>query len=605
MQRARQLYQSILETDPGNAEANHRLGVLAYQAGRHDIAAQLIAKAVLRDDSQAPYLNNLGLVLRAQGKLNEALVAHRQAVALDPGFSDARVNCGIVLQALGRLDEALCAYEQALAANPAHADAHNGRGLVLLSQGKLGEALASFRQALSIDPGFAEAHNNRGNALEAQGRIGEALAAYRHALAIEPDFSEAHSNLLLCSNYDAGTNARALLAAHRQWNARHAAGLADGVPPHTNAADPTRRLRIGYVSADFRKHPVASFVEPLLTSHDRRAFDVVCYSNGGSPDEVTERLRKAADTWRSIAGLPDERAAELVREDGIDILVDLAGHTGGHRLRVFARKPAPIQITYLGYPGTTGLAAMDYRLTDAWTDPPGWTEAFYTEELVRLPAGSLCFQPPLSGPEVVALPALSPGNVTFASFNNAAKVSPEAVTLWSKVLAAVPDAQLVLKSKSFGDRETVERLRGLFEREGIAARRLEFVGWVPASEEHLALYDRAHIALDTFPYSGCTTTCEALWMGVPVITLARGEPRSRMSLSVLRQVGLDDFIAESPEAYVDIAAELAADIGTLRMLRSGLRETMKRSCLLDATAFTRTVEFAYRDMWKRWCAASA
>ena len=601
LQLAEHIYKSILKDDPDNPDANHLLGVLAYQVGKHDIAAQLISKAILKDASQAPYLNNLGLALQAQGKLEEALLAYQEATTIKPDYTDAHNNRGIVLQAQGRLEEALAAHQQVVAIKPDFAGGHNNRGIVLQAQGKLEEAMAAYQQAIAINPDFADAHNNRGNALQAQTRIEEALAAYRQTIAIKPDFARAYSNLLFCLNYDANTDAQTLFAAHREWDARYAAGLSDGTPPHTNTPDPERRLRIGYMSPDFYKHPVASFVEPLLATHDRRAFEVVCYSNVTRLDVVTERLQKLADKWHSIVGMSDKRVAELVREDGIDILVDLAGHTAGNRLLVFARKPAPVQVTYLGYPGTSGLSVMDYRLSDAWTDPPGLTDAFYTEEIVRLPEGCLCFQPLVPSPEVTTLPDLSPGSVTFSSFNNAAKVTPAVISLWSKVLQAVPDARLMMKAKQLGDRETVERLTSLFERHGVTAERLEFVSWAPGSEEHLALYNRVHIGLDTFPYSGCTTTCEALWMGVPVIVLKGNESRSRMSLSILKQVGLDDYIAESPEAYIDIAKDLATDISKLQMVRSGLREKMKQSSLLDAAAFTHAVESAFRDLWKRWC----
>ena len=601
LQLAEHIYKSILKDDPDNPDANHLLGVLAYQVGKHDIAAQLISKAILKDASQAPYLNNLGLALQAQGKLEEALLAYQEATTIKPDYTDAHNNRGIVLQAQGRLEEALAAHQQVVAIKPDFAGGHNNRGIVLQAQGKLEEAMAAYQQAIAINPDFADAHNNRGNALQAQTRIEEALAAYRQTIAIKPDFARAYSNLLFCLNYDANTDAQTLFAAHREWDARYAAGLSDGTPPHTNTPDPERRLRIGYMSPDFYKHPVASFVEPLLATHDRRAFEVVCYSNVTRLDVVTERLQKLADKWHSIVGMSDKRVAELVREDGIDILVDLAGHTAGNRLLVFARKPAPVQVTYLGYPGTSGLSVMDYRLSDAWTDPPGLTDAFYTEEIVRLPEGCLCFQPLVPSPEVTTLPDLSPGSVTFSSFNNAAKVTPAVISLWSKVLQAVPDARLLMKARQLGDRETVERLTSLFERHGVTAERLEFVSWAPGSEEHLALYNRVHIGLDTFPYSGCTTTCEALWMGVPVIVLKGNESRSRMSLSILKQVGLDDYIAESPEAYIDIAKDLATDISKLQMVRSGLREKMKQSSLLDAAAFTHAVESAFRDLWKRWC----
>ena len=608
--QAEQLYRTVLTANSENPQANHLLGVLAYQQGRFGVAVPLIAKAVLHEPGNATYLNNLGLALGGQGKLEEALLVYRQAISIDPDYADAHVNCGIVLEALGKPDEALTVYNLAIARNPDHADLRNSRGLLLLSRGDLGQSLADFSHALGVEPGFAEAHNNRGNALEAQGRIKEAIEAYRQAIATDPGFAGAESNLLLCLQYDDDTDGEALLAAHRNWGAAHAVSregrlgrAASGRPVHGHEPnrdpDPKHRLRIGYVSPDFCTHPVAAFVEPLLALHDRTLFDIFCYSNVRRPDDVTTRLRSYPVTWRDIRGMPDEKAAALVRDDGIDILIDLAGHTAGGRLLLFGHKPAPIQASYLGYPGTSGLTEMDHRLTDVWTDPVESSDAFYTEELVHLPGGSLCFQPPLA--EVPSAPFTPPaaGHVTFASFNNAAKVSPVTVSLWSKVLEAMPNSRLLLKSRSFADRETVDRLLGLFGKHGISPERLEFAGWLDSSESHLALYDRAHIALDTFPYSGCTTTCEALWMGVPVITLAGREARSRMSVSILKQLGLDCYIAESAEAYVEIAAALAMDGRELARLRAGLRSTMRESNLMNAERFTRNLEAAYREMWQR------
>jgi predicted O-linked N-acetylglucosamine transferase (SPINDLY family) len=594
-------YRQAITIQPDYTEAYNNRGNALQAQGKYEEALAVYQQALAIKSDHAGTHYNRGNVLLALGRLEEALAAYEQALAIQPDYADAHNNRGITLETLGRLEEALAAYEQALAVRPGHADAHNNRGVVLQIQGRLEEALAAFQRVLELEPGFADAHNNRGNALSAQGRLQEAMAAYRQALAVKPDFHQACSNMLFCMNYDAGIGAQALYAAHREWDARFAAGLVNGTPRHTNMPDPERRLRIGYVSPDYYRHPAASFIEPLLAAHDRRSYGVVCYSNVTRPDAVTARLQKLADRWRTITGMSDEQVAALVREDGIDILVDLAGHTGGNRLRVFARKPAPVQVTYLGYPSTTGLSVMDFRLSDGWIDPPGLTDAYHSEEIVRLPRGSVCFQPPASSPAVADIPDIIPGRIIFASFNNAAKVTPEVVALWSEVLHAVPEARLILKARQLGDRETVQRLRGLFEHEGVAADQLDFASWIPDSEAHLAFYNRAHIALDTFPYSGCTTTCEALWMGVPVITLAGQESRSRMSLSILKQVGLDNCIAESPAAYIGIARTLAADTRALQRVRAGLRRQVQMSSLLDAEGFARAVESAYRGMWRRWC----
>jgi protein O-GlcNAc transferase len=369
--------------------------------------------------------------------------------------------------------------------------------------------------------------------------------------------------------------------------------------------NPDKRLRIGYVSADLRSHSVAFFLESILAARNQREFEVLCYSNSVAADTTTARLRALVDGWRDIAGLDDEQAAALIRSDAIDILVDLAGHTKANRLPLFTRKPAPIQITYLGYPDTTGIEAIDYRLTDEWADPPGQTEHLHSEQLVRLPDGFLCYQPPSSCPPVGPLPLLLSGRVTFGSFNNLAKVSPTVIGYWAAILAAVPGSRLLLKSKALADSGTRKYIHQQFCAHGIEAGRVELVGWTPARVDHMALYSEVDVALDTFPYHGATTTCEALWMGVPVVTLAGPVHVSRVGVSLLHAAGLAELIAESPQEYARKAAELVADTGRLAALRGDLRERLRASRLTDAQRITASIEVAYRDMWRRFCAATA
>jgi predicted O-linked N-acetylglucosamine transferase (SPINDLY family) len=361
-------------------------------------------------------------------------------------------------------------------------------------------------------------------------------------------------------------------------------------------------LRVGYVSADFRQHSVAFFIEPVIEAHDRRGFEVICYSNVAWPDAVTMRMRKLADQWRDIARRCDEDVAEQIRRDGVDILVDLAGHTDGNRLLVFARKPAPVQVTYLGYPDTTGLRTMDYRLTDAYADPPGETEPYHSEELVRLARCFLCYRPATESPEVGELPALAAGTVTFGSFNSFAKVTEEVMGAWSRILLAVPESRLVLKAKGLGQAEARERAGEVFERHGIAPQRVEMTGQSESFVEHLRAYQCVDIALDTFPYNGTTTTCEALWMGVPVITLAGRSHVWRVGMSLLSNAGLPELIAATLDDYVAAAARLAGDVDGLRQMRRGLRQRLGASALTDAAGFTRRLEEAYRGIWANWCA---
>ncbi|MFQ5545679.1 MAG: FkbM family methyltransferase, partial [Acidiferrobacterales bacterium] len=458
-----------------------------------------------------------------------------------------------------------------------------------------------YQQALTLKPDFAEAHNNLGNALKEQGKLTEAIAAYRQALALKPDFTDAHSNLLLCLHYGADTEPAAVFIEHQRWAEQHALSLADTIDPHANDPTPNRRLRIGYLSPDFRTHSVAYFVEPLLAAHDRAGFEVICYANVVRPDSLTKRLQSLVHKWRNIVPLSDAEVADLVREDGVDILVDLAGHTGKNRLLVFARKPAPVQVSYLGYPNTTALATMDYRLTDAWADPPGHMENSYTEELVRLPHGFLCYRPPQDSPEVAELPALSAGHITFASFNNASKVNANVIGLWSKILRALPDARLIMKARPLGDVGTRQRFEELFEQNGVSTGRVELLGWASSTAEHLELYNRVDIGLDPFPYNGTTTTCEALWMGVPVIVLAGTTHAARVGVSLLSSVGLPELIADTPEAYVALAISLAGDLDRLQQLRAELRAKVARSPVTDETRFTRALEGVYRNVWHGWC----
>ena len=485
----------------------------------------------------------------------------------------------------------MAAYDAALRIRPGYAAAHSNRGNALKEAGRLQEALASYEAALRLKPDFAEAHANRGNTLTALGRLDEALASYETALGFKPDHAEAHSNYLLALHYreaDAG----AILPAARRFGRLFAPASAV-VAPRLGG----RRLRIGYVSGDFRRHSVSYFFEPLLRHHDRERFELFAYSNNVGDDDTTRRLMAGFDHWRRIRGVGDETVADGIRADGIDILVDLAGHTAHNRLPVFARRPAPVQVSWLGYPGTTGLAAIDYRLVDAVTDPEGEADALATETLIRLSPGFLCYGPPADAP----LPASRPagGGVTFGSFNNPAKLSPEAVALWAEILHRLPEARLLLKGRPFADGLARGIMEGRFAGHGIAAGRLELTGWLPGDGDHMATYGRVDVALDPFPYNGTTTTCEALWMGVPVVTLAGSRHAGRVGASLLHRLGLDDLVAGDPAAYIGIALGLAGRRDRLAELRQTLRPRLAASSLGDAAGFARAVECAFHEMWER------
>jgi predicted O-linked N-acetylglucosamine transferase (SPINDLY family) len=377
---------------------------------------------------------------------------------------------------------------------------------------------------------------------------------------------------------------------------------ASGEPPHPNHPDPERRLRVGYVSPDFREHSVSAFLDPVIAGHDRRWFEVFCYAEVVRPDDTTARFRGLSDGWCSTLGMTDGAVAGRIRDDGIDILVDLAGHTAGNRLRVFAERPAPVQVTWLGYPNTTGLSAMDYRLSDAVADPAGEADALHSETLVRLANGFLCFAPPADAPEVGETPALATGQVTFGSFNNLAKVTPDVVEAWADILNRIPNSRLVLKSRPLADEKTRERYLEMFGAHGVDPGRVELCSWIASKSGHLGAYERLDIGLDPFPYNGTTTTCEALWMGVPVVTLGGDRHAGRVGASILARVGLAGLVAETKADYVEQAVALAGDLDRLSALRGGLRSRMEKSPLCDAGGFARDIEAAYREMWRRVCA---
>ena len=480
-------------------------------------------------------------------------------------------------------------------------DMHVRLGVGLRHLGQLGAAIEQYNKALALQPNNAFVLVNVANALADQGRIDEALQTYRRAMRLKPDLVGAYEAFLLTLHYSDRVSTEDVFAAHRDYDARFAAPLLAEAVPHLNSPDPQRVLRIGYVSPDFHTHPVAFFIEPVLGNHDRAQFQTFCYSDVAVGDGVTVRLAHEAGTWRNIRGLRDQEVAELIRRDRIDILVDLAGHTGS-RMLLFARKPAPVQVTYLGYPDTTGVRAIDYRITDAWADPD-WADAIHTERLVRLDSGFLCYAPPTDSPPVAAAPVATNGFVTFASFNALAKLSPSVFRVWAEILKAVPRSRLLLKAKSLHCAATRKLVRNSFEQFGVTSERVTLMRQQPSLADHLATYGEADIGLDPFPYNGTTTTCDALWMGLPVITLAGRTHVGRVGVSILSRVGAVDLIAQDQSAYIQQAVTLANDIERLVELRRGFRTRLANSSLTRASDVTRALEGAFRAMWLDWCAS--
>jgi predicted O-linked N-acetylglucosamine transferase (SPINDLY family) len=597
--------RQILETDPRQAKAMHILGLLYLQTNHPDASAQMLSQAAALMPQDYSVHHDLGNALLVLRQLDAAMAAYRRVIAMSPNSAPAHCNLGIALSESGRNPEALACFERAIALAPNQPDNHNNFGNALRNAGRLDEAIAAFQKALALRPDWPDVLNNLGNTLKDCGQIPQAIAATRKAVQLKPNFVSANSNLVMFLHFDQTCDAKAIFEEHRRWNQAHAAPLGGQIAAHANDRNPGRRLRGGYISSDFRDHAVNSFFEPLLSSHDPAQVESFCYANIPRADHVTERLQKQASQWRGIAGQTDEQVAQQVRADQIDILVDLAGHTAGNRLLVMARRPAPIQVTWLGYPDTSGLDAIDCRFTDALADPPGMTEQFHSEELIRLPQTFLCYQQREDAPQVSAAPVTKNGYITFGSFNIVAKINLAVVALWSKVLQRSPGSKMLIKSGGL-DSQTARRwLIELFAASGIGEDRLELRGKVSSQAGHLQLYERMDIALDTFPYHGTTTTCEALWMGVPVITLAGRSHMSRVGVSLLTNIGLPELIAETPEDFAAIAAKLGDDRLRLSALRAGMRERMLASPLMDADRFARNVESAYREMWRRWCSKSA
>ena len=546
--------------------------------------------------------SNMGLALMALGRLEEARLSFEQALYLQPDLAEAHNNLGLALLNQGRVVDAGLSFERAITLRPELADAQNNLGLAYSAQGEPDRALACFEDAVRIDPDHFGALTNLANAFKDQGRVAEAIASYRQALAARPDDAPVHSNLILAMLYRPGADPAEILVEARRYAHQHAEPLSGAIVERRLSRSPAaRRLRIGYISADFREHPVVYFLEPIIVAHDHDRFEIFCYADVAQPDAFTRRLQGHADCWRSLVGLSDSQATERIRQDDIKILVDLAGHTGGNRLRAFARKPAPLQVSYLGYLGTTGLSAIDYYITDAQADPPGLSETQYQESLIRLPECAFCYAPG-PAPEVRPdPPARQSGLVTFGCLNNPAKVSDEVLAVWALALAAVPGSRLLLRNGA--GRTAEKRIRESLTFYGLAPDRLRFAGPTATRFAYLELYDAVDIAFDPFPYNGVTTTCDALWMGVPVISLAGRMNASRQGARFLCTVGLDELLAETLEDYVRIATELAGDLVRLANLRSGLRDRMSRSPLMDAQRLARNLEAAYIGIWENWLAA--
>jgi predicted O-linked N-acetylglucosamine transferase (SPINDLY family) len=572
---------------------------LSGHSGGDALAAMQRAAELLPDDAEAH--SNLGLNLQEAGRLGEAETHCLRALQLSPDYAEAHFNLALTLEAQGRTAEAMDCYRHAIAARPGYAEAHYNLGVLLQQSNQPNEAEASYRRALQFRPGLARAHNNLANTLITLGRMEEVVPEFRQALELDPSFTQAHSNLIFALDLVDGLTVKEHQAERRRWQEQHGRRLAGAIQPHANSPDPERRLRIGYVSADFYRHSTYFAYSPMILQHDRQAFEVVCYSGGKLEDEFTAGLKQAASQWRSTLGMSDDALAEQIRSDRIDILVDLSGHSAGNRLPVFARKPAPIQLTAWGHATGTGLATMDYFLADTALVPPE-ERALYAEKVVDLACWGP-YAPPEYAPQVSPLPALGGKPFTFGCINRIEKISDHIIGLWGRILAKLPAARLLIKGRGLEHAQNRQQLLGRLATAGITAARVTLLG-TSAHEEHLKIFHAVDLVLDPFPHSGGISSADALWMGVPVVTLRGSTVASRITSSYLTTLGMTEWIAGSDEEYVRIALKAARATRALARLRAQLRPTMAASPLGDTLRYTRQTEQTYRSLWKRWCAST-
>jgi predicted O-linked N-acetylglucosamine transferase (SPINDLY family) len=585
-------YQSCLKGNPSHSSAYFNMGLALIALGELAAAAECFRQTIALQPGHTDAYNRLGDLLLRMGQVNEGIEQFRQYVSLRPDDPRGYNNLGLAVANAGRSNEAVELLLKALALNPNYPDAHNTLALAYEALGRKDDASHHYREAVRLNPNFADAWSNLGTNLTEQGRADEATAALRQSLAVRPHAPAIFSNLLLTLNYSSNLTPEQVAAEHR----RYAEQFAPTTPPSPlpTDPDPERRLRIGYLSGDFRQHTVAGFIELLLTHHDRDRFHVTAYANVHRTDDTTAKLQKLADRWRFVYAQTDEQAAAQVRADKIDILIDLSGHTAGNRLLLLAQRPAAVQALLFGYPNTTGLGAVDYRITDAVSDPTGISEHLYAEKLLRLDGLAWAYQPPADPPPVTPLPSASTDTFTFGCLNNAAKISDACLETWAKLVLAVPNAKLVLlagQSKAGAD-----RLVQKFTAAGLKREQLELLMRLP-KREYFEAYSRFDLALDPFPYNGGVTTGDALWMGVPVLAVAGKSYVSRQGVSVLTHMGHPEFAAESPAQLVEVAKTWAANRDLLADIRAGLRERVAKS-VGEPRAYVRSLEAGLRAAWK-------
>jgi predicted O-linked N-acetylglucosamine transferase (SPINDLY family) len=601
LRESKEVLKRGLALEPRNPHLLSNLGATLYALGSRVEAVARFREALAISPDHAQAHSNLGELLRQLDRADEALPHCRRAVDIDPHSAFARDNLANALRELGLVDEAEAACREAIRLSPGYAKAYNHLGSIFVKRALPDEAEAAYREAIRLKPDYAEAIRNVGIVLTDSGRTREAEMCYREALRLDPGSVEAHSNLIFMLDCQAGVGPELQQAERRRWYEEHGRGFAAAIRPHDNTPDAKRRLRIGYVSGDFKRHSAMNAIRPVLRQHDHSQVEVFCYSNlpTSQEDHVTRDLRTASDHWHRVVGLDDDELAARIREDRIDILVDLSGHTSGNRLLVFARKPAPVQITAWGHATGTGMATMDYLFADPVAVPAA-IRPLFAERIVDLPC-ILAYEAPTDAPAVTPSPPVQTGlPITFGSFNRLVKLSDATLDLWARLLRAVPASRLLIKDLNLGESSVQRRLRERFEAQGVEGKRLIMLGRTP-QREHLATYSRVDIALDPFPQNGGISTLDALHMGVPVVALRGTTVASRLNASILTAVGMAEWVARDEEDYLAVAARWARNPAGLGRLRRKIRPRLARWPLGDHQQYTRAVEQAYRQIWLQWC----
>ncbi len=591
-------YQTAVRIDPNNAGALCSLGNALSSMSKHDEASANYQAALRLNPNFVEAHYNLGNSQIALQKYDDAVISFQHAIRINPNYAAAHNNLGNAHKERGDIAAAIENYRTAVRLQPDFARAYNNLAIVLKEQGMLQEACEAAQQALRVSPDFADAYISLGNISIAQGQPNRAIEHFQRLLNIQPNHPEAHTCLFTMMHYRPEYSAEQLFTVAREWGTRYTPST-PSFPAHGNLPDPQRCLRVGYVSGDFYQHPVGYFIESVLAHHDGAQFEIFCYYNHDKCDELTTSLQGTAHHWRNITGQSDEAVIQRIRDDGIDLLVDLSGHTDRNRLLVFARKPAPVQATWLGYFDTTGLSTIDYIIGDRFLIPPQ-EEPHYVERVLRLPKAYLCYSPPVDMIDPGPLPALATNQITFGCFNNTAKLTEEIIACWSKLLHALPQAHLYLKYKPLGNDGVRRHYQALFAEQGIDIKRIRLAGASPR-REYLAAYRDVDISLDPYPFNGCTTTMESLWMGVPVINLRGDRYVSHMGETILKHLGLEEFVTDSEEEYIAKAIALASELPALAEIRQRLRGNLLNSCLCDGPGFTRSLEAVYREIWVKWC----